>query len=216
MNTHRSSIPPFLFVLAGTVGLLTSEARAALTPTINEATANRLSVTLGGTFDANTIGSQPGWLAVKADWTTNAGSVVDWLADSLGYNRFNLAPGATVTENIAIGAMPITARNIAAHGLFGNGPDPSPWGDSFYWSVSATIPAGTPVSGTFVMEGTNLFDYSGITSLQLLSGFQNGNQDWARLEASAPLPEPTTALLGAIGLTLLATRRRCGDKGASR
>ena len=170
MKTHRSSIAPFLFVLTGTVSLLTGEAPAALILTINEATANRLSFTLGGTFDATVIGSDPFYLAIKPDWSTHIGTNVPWLADSLGLNAFAFVPGVTITENTAIGAMLILNKSVEAI------PDYR-LGDSIFYGTSDTIPAGTAVSGTLTMEGTNIYDYSGLTALQLVSGNNNGTQD---------------------------------------
>ena len=53
--------------------IIPDSTQAALTLTIDNYTTDELSFTIGGTFDADTIGDQPGWLAIKNDWSNNVG-----------------------------------------------------------------------------------------------------------------------------------------------
>lgn len=107
--------------------------------------------------------------------------------------------GLTVDENsILIGGL--ATQSFAS--------DQDTWGDSIYFQSDATeILAGTAVSGTLTVSGTNLFDPLA-SNFQLVSGFDSTNLDWVRLEANATSAVPISAsvwlfcsgLLGLIGI----------------
>ncbi len=162
---------------SATAALLVGEAQGGLILTVDILTADEFKFTLGGTFDADVIGDQKQWLAVKNDWTNNFGVNTDWLDDSLSFGLIDDAPWTVVENSVLIdGLVPISSI-VAASGEL--------WGDSIYFDHSGgDILAGMTVSGSVHVQGVGLFDDS-ITNLELLSGFVNPVGDWARLEASA-------------------------------
>jgi hypothetical protein len=196
LPVQRSALHLVLWHCAATLlllGALAPAACGALTLTINEATANSFSFTLGGTFDADTIGDQRNYLALKPDWTTNNGVNVPWI------NEF--APGllTVVQDTVAISGEDIVISSVATFGQYG---------DSVFWQTGDTIEAGRAVSGTFYVTGTNHFNYASLTAFQLVSGFDNTQIDWERLEATTAVPEPSTALFGVLGLAVFLLRHR--------
>jgi hypothetical protein len=70
--------------------------------------------------------------------------------------------------------------------------------------------AGTTVSGTLTLSGAGMFVPANLNNLQLVSGFTRpaGHDDWQRLEASAAIPEPATAMILALGGGLIGLYRR--------
>ena len=178
---------------------LTGDAKAALMLTVSELTSDRLSVGISGSFDADVVGDQNFWLALKADWSFHNGSNVDWIADSVGVGGYGF--GLTyLNDTVAFSGLNINRRNIDASG--------QSYGDSIYWGVNGPITAGTLVSGSLALRGPGVFKPNGITSLQLVSGFNNAQADFQRLEATAAVPEPSTALILGIGTLVAASRRR--------
>ncbi len=166
-----------ILVLAtsATAALLVGEAQGGLTLTIDILTPDEFKFTLGGTFDADVVGDQRQWLAVKNDWSNNFGVNTDWLDDSLGFVLIDDAPWTVVENSVLIGGRVPIPSVVSANG--------DPWGDSIYFSHSGgDILAGTTVSGSVHVQGVGLFDDS-ITNLELLSGFANAIEDWVRLEA---------------------------------
>ena len=172
-----------ILVLAtsATAALLVGEAQGGLTLTIDILTPDEFKFTLGGTFDADVVGGQRQWLAVKNDWTNNFGVNTDWLDASLGFTFIFDAPWTVVENSVLIGGLVPIPSVVAADG--------QTWGDSIYFAHSGgDILAGTTVSGSVHVQGVGLFDDS-ITNLELLSGFDELFLDWVRLEA-APGPCP--------------------------
>lgn len=173
-------------------------ANAALTLTVNSLTADELSLTIGGVLDSDVVGDQRGWLAIKNSWSTNVGNPTEF---------FSYVPVVTL-NTISIGGMLVSGTEIQ------NGT--SPWQDSILFpnpngGQFATILAGTVVAGSLVLSGVGAFDPS--ASLELVSGFNNVNQDWVRLEAFAtsPVPEPAAlplVLFGTLAVAALSFFRR--------
>ncbi len=181
-------------VASATATLWVGEAQGGLILTVDILTADEFKFTLGGTFDADVIGDQRQWLAVKNDWTNNFGVNTDWLDDSLGFGLIDDAAWTVVESSVLIDGLVPTQSIVAASG--------ETWGDAIYWSHSGgDILAGMTVSGSVHVQGVGLFDDS-ITNLELLSGFDNGFEDWVRLEAKAvPAPGALALLaLGAVGV----------------
>ncbi|MCV6624816.1 MAG: hypothetical protein OIF38_01895, partial [Cellvibrionaceae bacterium] len=61
-------------------------AQAAINFYVEDYSTDRIVITLSGTFEADTAGDQPGWLAIKRDWSNNIGTDTTWF----------LAPPGTV------------------------------------------------------------------------------------------------------------------------
>lgn len=161
-------------LLATFLTLFVSQAQAALTLTIDSYTTDEISFTISGTFDVDTIGSQPGWLAVKNVWSSNIGSHTDW---------FSGAPIITVNSITFDGSAPNTS-------YVGSGTSTS--NDSIYFqpyaSFNTVIPSGTVVAGSITITGVGMFNPADATTLELISGWDlAGSSDWARLEAAAVL-----------------------------
>ena len=178
---------------SATAALLVGEAQGGLTLTLDILTMDEFKFTLGGTFDADVVGDQTQWLAVKNDWTNNFGVNTDWLDDSLGFQDIGDAPWTVVENSVLIDGLVPNSSFVAADG--------HTWGDSIYFDHSGgDILAGMTVSGSVHVQGVGLFDDS-ITNLELLSGFDNLVDDWVRLEAVVPAPGALALLaLGAVGV----------------
>ena len=184
--------------------LSVGQAHAALSLAINEINSNRFSATISGSFDSNVIGDQKQWLAIKADWLLNNGTNVDWIADSVVLGALNTRPGVTVVED----TITFSGYTIADRLMAGTNADQAvSWGDSIYYAVNGNLTAGTSVSGTITIDGAGLFDFANISSLQLVSGFDNSQQEWKRLEATAVVPEPSVLCLGLMAVVAMLARR---------
>ena len=195
------------FFLAAVLVLMASGAQATLIFTIDNYTADELSFTITGTFDADSTGSQPGWLGIKNDWSNNQGV----------HTELFVADPALTLNTILIGG-------VAPNAFVDN--DIGAWDDGMYWEnpsgASGAIAAGTTVSGSVTLSGVGFFDPSDFATLELVSGWTcsqgvphgcPGTQlpvaDYTRLEAGASVvPEPSTALLLGLGLTGLAAKGR--------
>lgn len=187
-----------LFLL---ITALPREAGAALTLTINEFNSNRFSATLGGYFDADTIGDQLEWLAIKANSSLNNGQNVPWVSNSVGFAEFNENPAITiVTDTVVFSGLSITEKDIAANG--------QRWGDSIYFRTSGPIIAGTLVSGTITIDGAGIFSPGGVQTFQLVSGFDDAKMDFKRVEASVQVPEPSSSLFLLLEVSSLFRHRR--------
>lgn len=181
------------------LGLAQREAQAALVLTITNYTADELSLTISGTFDSDTIGESPGYLALKNDWSNNVGVHTE---------LFSGFPTITVNTITIGGIAPTTTRQ--------GGPDT--WMDNIFFDnplgTETPILAGTVVAGSLTLSGVGLFDPTDAATLELVSGFNRpfGQDDWARLEARAgaavDVPEPGALGILAIGLAVLARVRR--------
>jgi len=173
--------------------LISSTSHAALVFTIDTYTTDQLSFTLGGTFDAATIGDQPGWLAIKNDWSNNQGVHTEMFAG---------LPTISLNTILVGGLAPSTSVQNSS----------SEWMDDILFAnplgTSNAIAAGTTVSGSLTLLGLGIFDPTDEATLELLSGFDNSVRDWVRLEASTlasvvPIPAAVwlfgTALMGLVG-----------------
>ena len=181
-----------------------ASSHAALQMIIDTYTADEVSFTLSGTFDADTIGIFPGYLAVKNDWSNNTGVHTDW---------FTSIPTISV-NTVQIGGLAPTLTEAQ------NSPI-RPWNDNIFFRFDdnlAPFTAGTTVSGSITLSGAGIFDPADKATLELVSGLNftepfSDDDDWARLEATAtmsPVPVPAAAWLfgsALIGLAGLARRK---------
>ncbi len=175
------------------ISSLANVANAGLILTIDSYTTSELKITLSGFFDANSIGDQPKWLAIKNDWSNNYGVHTE---------LFNSAP-TLVSNSMALNGGGMSVQVV-------NGSDE--WLDTLFWaSPTGSFLAGDVVSGTIHLTGAaGTFNPIANANLQLLSGFNDTVKDWVRLEASVEsnaVPEPSTLAIFAIGMMGLASRR---------
>jgi hypothetical protein len=93
------------------------------------------------------------------------------------------------------------------------------WNDDVFFinAVNNTVPftAGTTVSGSITLSGVGLFNPADLATLELVSGLNftspsDGNDDWARLEASAQsvIPLPAAVWLFGSALGVMGVMRR--------
>ena len=179
--------------------LISSTSHATLVLTIDTYTTDELSLTLSGSFDLDTVGDRPGFLAIKNNWSNNFGFHTE---------IFSRAPAITVNTILIDGTAP--------SGVFIQN-DNSTWMDVIFFdnpifdSVTGdtAFTAGTIVSGSLTLTGLGIFDPTDEATLELVSGFDNNAVDWARSEAGtmavSPVPVPAalwlfgTALIGLVG-----------------
>lgn len=185
--------------------ICTSQVHAGLIFTIDSYTSSALQFSISGTFDADTTGDLPGYLAIKNDWSNNVGVHTELFGGALN--------PSIVTNTISIGgvAPPTFAQNGSLEFL-----------DSLFFRNVAgegvAFTAGTTVTGSVTLLGAfGTFDPADGATLQLVSGRNDasGTNDWVRWEGgaalSAAVPEPSSlALLGLGGFSMAcgAIRRR--------
>ncbi|WP_279245634.1 VPLPA-CTERM sorting domain-containing protein [Candidatus Litorirhabdus singularis] len=175
-----------------------ASANAALVLSIDTYTTDEVSLSISGTFDEDTIGIFPGYLAVKNDWSNNYGVHTEW---------FSSLPTITANTILIGGLAPDTAAQNS---------DIRGWNDNVFFRFAdntAPITAGTTVSGSITLSKVGAFDLADMATLQLVSGLNftvpiSDDDDWARLEANVsavPLPAAAwlfgSALLGLAGVS---------------
>jgi hypothetical protein len=184
------------------LSLISASANASLVFLINTYTTDQVSFSISGTFDADTIGIFPGYLAVKNDWSNNIGVHTEW---------FSGTPAITV-NSILIGGLPPSLTQAQDNSS-------NAWNDDVFFinAVNNTVPftAGTTVSGSITLSGVGLFNPADLATLELVSGLNftspsDGNDDWARLEASAQsvIPLPAAVWLFGSALGVMGVMRR--------
>ena len=187
---------------AAMLSLIGTSANAALVFEIDTYTTDEVSFSISGTFDADTIGIFPGYLAVKNDWSNNIGVHTEW---------FSGAPSITL-NTIMIGGLAPTLVQAQNSGI-------RPWNDDIFFRFAdntAAFTAGTAVSGSITLSGVGLFDPADMSTLELVSGLDytspiSSDDDWARLEARvSAVPLPAAAWLfgsAIIGLGVVKRKR---------
>jgi len=188
-------------ILLGVLCLASASANASLVLLINTYTTDEVSFTISGTFDANTIGIFPGYLAIKNDWSNNIGVHTEW---------FSGTPAITVNTILIGGVAPSLTLVQDDAG--------SAWNDDLLFIPPAgnavAITAGTSVSGSVTLSGVGFFNPADLATLELVSGLNftspsSNDDDWARLEASASVvPIPPAAWLFGSTLGLMGVMRR--------
>jgi len=184
--------------------------QASLIFTVDEMTTDKLTFSINGTFDEDSVGViSPGVLAIKYDWTNNFGDYTDFITGHPTVTSSTIAVNGALAD-INVGSTPHSTNDAI---YFYN-----PLGSQYAFT------AGTTLSGSATLELLNAFDPSVAAELELLSGytmvytgvFPVFDYDWARLEAtaqvlSAPTPSvvplPTTLLLILSGLLMFAFNR---------
>jgi hypothetical protein len=183
------------------LSLIATSANAALVFEVDTYTADEVSFSISGTFDADTIGNFPGYLAVKNNWSNTYGVHTEW---------FSGTPTIDV-NTILIGGLAPTiaqAQNSAIRG----------WNDDVFFRFAdntAPFTAGTSVSGSITLSGLGMFNPADEATLELVSGMNYTNpisddDDWARFEARvSDVPLPAAAwLFGSALLGLGALKRK--------
>lgn len=182
--------------------LVCSPCMGGLTMTIDSYTTDSVTISISGTFDAQTIGAQPGWLAVKKSWETNQGVNTDWWSTT-----------PTITANtIAFDGVAASTTTISNGASYGDD-------IAFRYVDPATtpIPAGTAVTGSFTLTQAGAFNPADANLLQLVSGYDPAGASSARYKrlefkfSSSTVPEPSAfALLGlgSVAFGFVAARRR--------
>ena len=134
-----------LFVAASiATGVVVSDAHASLTSTINTLTTDEFSFTLAGTFDADVIGDQTQWLAIKNDWSNNFGQNTDWIAEYIGWELLENTSLTVIENSVTFNGSPAAFSIVTAIG--------HTWGDSFYFHAGFGILAGTVVASIFAIS----------------------------------------------------------------
>ena len=163
------------------LSVVSNSANAALVLTIDTYTTDELSFTISGTFDADTIGNQPGLLAIKNDWSNNIGVHTELFASTI-----------SATNNSISGISGISIN------------DGDTQGDGIHFAqfgIGSTTPftMGTAIIGSITLSGIGAFDPADVATLQLVSGFNFATQDWVRLEANAVSAVPVPAAVWLMG-----------------
>ncbi len=164
--------PSWALTLVIGIFLLPGQAHGALTLTIDSYTTDEITLTISGTFDADTVGDAEGYLAIKNDWSNNQGVATAW---------FSTSP--TVSSNT------ITIGGLAAAIFVQDGT--ATWHDNVFFhnplGTETPILAGTSVEGSITLSAAGAFNPDDAATLELVSGFvrPEGADDWARLEATA-------------------------------
>lgn len=190
------------------LSIATTSVHAALVLSIDTYTTDEISFSISGTFDEDTIGIFPGYLAVKNDWSNNYGVHTEW---------FSSFPTMTVNTILIGGVAPTLAQ--------AQNSDIRAWNDNVFFRFAdnmAPFTAGTAVSGSITLTGVGLFDPADMATLELVSGLNftdpiSSDDDWARLEARAVATVPVPAatwLFGSALLGLVATARRRAIPGS--
>ncbi|MFC1747483.1 hypothetical protein ACFL2V_01610 [Pseudomonadota bacterium] len=189
--------------------------------TVDEMTTDTFTFSISGTFDEDSgtgtgLPIDAGVLAIKHDWSNNFGV----------HTNFIFGTGADIISNtISVNGMLVdlfVGSDGAEHSSH----------DAIYFenplegaSDSIAFTAGSVVSGSATLELVGGFDPILASGLELLSGYgmkyngagtvQPWSYDWMRLEATAQVMTPSTAvpvpstlllMIGA-GLLLLVTGR---------
>lgn len=175
-------------VLIATAG----QVQAAFILSIDNYTADELTFSIAGFFDADTIGDSEGYLALKNDWSNNRGVHTE---------LFSSTPIVTSNTVLIGGLAPTT--------FLQNGT--SAWMDNIYFhnplGTENPILAGTTVAGSVTLSGVGAFNPAVTATFELVSGFvrpfgPGPGDDWARLEAGtlvAAVPEPSSLAVFGIG-----------------
>lgn len=173
---------------------LSTSANAALIFLIDTYTTDEVSFSISGTFDADTVGIFPGYLAVKNDWSNTYGVHTEW---------FSGTPTITVNTVLIGGLAPtiVQAQNSAIRG----------WNDAIFFRFAdntAPFMAGTTVSGSITLSGIGMFNPTDEATLALVSGLNFGDpisddDDWARLEAPSQSAVPLPASVWLLGSALI-------------
>lgn len=178
----RSITFRWIFTLVVGVFVLSGQANASLTLTIDNYTTNEVTFTISGTFDTDTIGDSPGYLAIKNDWSNNQEVHTEW---------FSSTPTATLNTITIGGLVPST--------IIQN--DENTWTDNIFFTnpLGSGVPilAGTVVAGSVTLTAAGAFNPSDAATLELLSGFVRplNADDWARLEGTTVIiPEADLAI----------------------
>ena len=129
--------PSWALTLVIGIFLLPGQAHGALTLTIDSYTTDEITLTISGTFDADTVGDAEGYLAIKNDWSNNEGVATAW---------FSASP--TVSSNT------ITIGGLAAAIFLQDGT--ATWHDNVFFhnplGTETPILAGTSVEGSITMS----------------------------------------------------------------
>lgn len=175
-------------LITTTLLLVSLNASAGLIFTVDTMTTDELSISIRGTFDADTIGNQPGYLSIINNWSNTPG---------IHTEIFNALP-SLISNSITIGG-------ISADAIILN--DNYSWTDAITFQnpfgLYTPILAGTEVMGSFTLKGVNIFNTAARNTLELVSGFNASvmGNDLTRLEASSvSVPEPGTMGIFAMGM----------------
>lgn len=187
-----------IVALLALMAIAQGRAEAGLLFTVLNSTADGLSFSISGSFDTNTAGESPGFLALKNDWSNNVG---------IHTELFSVLPIVTL-NTISIGGLAPTTT-------VQNGS--STWMDDVFFEnplgTETPILAGTTVSGSLTLSAVGAFNPANLATLELVSGFNRpaGHDDWARSETGASVstvPEASSFGLFSLGIGLMSAAAR--------
>ena len=202
------SIGPFprTLLVACLAICLTGLAHSALSLVVSDFTPDSITVSISGSFDSDVAGDQRYIVAIKPDWSSNDGAVVDWIDGVVTDRRGNPQGWGLLGDS----SLTLQANTLAFEGWpflqFSVALSETSWGDSIYISTGGgSILAGTAVSGSFTVSGAGAFDPSAVGEFELVSGFDESDRSWNRLEAR--VPEPSISFMLGVGAAVFLTLR---------
>jgi hypothetical protein len=80
-------------------------AEAELMLSVSNFTSTTITLTISGTFDANTTGNHSGWLAIKNDWVNNLGVHTEWFTNTPTVSNCSLVIGSMTYANSTVRAI---------------------------------------------------------------------------------------------------------------
>ena len=161
---------------------ISQAASAALVIDITKFTSTELVGSVTGTIGFNTSSNdQPGWVAIKPNYSANIGTHVEWMT-TVGHNDASSSVDGVSTS---IGAYE-DATSTYGDALALNNPN----------GVQAAFTGNEDIQMIFNYTG-GVFDPAAVTSWDVIVGYSEQDADWGTLVASTPalVPVPPSVVM---------------------